>query len=52
MYDAILSYKLQIDWIPINKSMIKRYRGVNSVYNIALESKMQQISSLQKEKNL
>lgn len=50
VYDATLSYNLEIDQIPISECMIKMFRGAKKAYNTALESKRQQESSVQIEK--
>ena len=41
VYDAILSYNLEIDRIPISESMIKNVPWSEKVYNAALGSKRQ-----------
>ena len=50
VYDATLSYNLEINQIPISESMIKMFLGAKKAYNTALESKRQQESSVQIEK--
>ena len=51
VYDAIRSYNLEINRIPISESMITNVSWSEKTYNAALESKRQQELSVQKEKN-
>ena len=48
VYDAILSYNLEIDRIPISESIIKIFRGAKKAYNTALESSKNEVSKKKK----